>query len=171
MSAEADLLAQKARALAQSHPLTPLAKRYSDRAAASEQKNQPLTVVADWASAAFSAGYCLRRVEENEAGLALTARDSTGPDLDELDRQSQVVAAELRGAARSPDAPPLFLVDEELVIAALDRIISSELSRRQDNVRDGVDDEAWTEFEDYLAWWVIKGYSVRAAELVTEALA
>lgn len=55
-------------------------------------------------------------------------------------------------------------------MAALDRIITSEVSRRQDNVRDGVDDDAWAEFEEYIAWWVIKGYALRVAEVTTGAL-
>lgn len=152
--------------MAQSHPLTPLAKRFADRAAAQEQKTQSLALVADWAMAALTAGYCLRRVEENESGLVLTAAGS--PPLEELEHHSQRVALELRGTGPSTD--PVFLLDEELIVAALDRIITSEVSRRQDNVRDGVDDAAWAEFEEYLAWWVIKGYALRVAEAATGAL-
>ncbi len=143
-----------------------MAKRFADRAAAQEQKAQPLALVADWAMAALTAGYCLRRVEENESGLTLS--EGNLPGLDELDRHSQRVALDLRGTAASDEQ--VFLLDEELVVAALDRIITSEVSRRQDNVRDGVDDDAWAEFEEYLAWWVVKGYALRVAEAATGAL-
>ncbi|MEO7442745.1 MAG: hypothetical protein ABIW46_04355, partial [Acidimicrobiales bacterium] len=94
----------------------------------------------------------------------------TPPDLDELDRQSQAVTADLRGDSPPADSSHRALLDEELIVAALDRIITSEVSRRQDNVRDGVDDAAWAEFEEYVAWWVIKGYALRVAEATTGAL-
>ncbi|MEO6120919.1 MAG: hypothetical protein ABIW46_08210, partial [Acidimicrobiales bacterium] len=118
MSTEGDLLAHKARALSQSHALTPLAKRFSDRAAEREKKDQSLAVVADWSSAALSAGYCLRRVEEYEAGLSLEAATTTPPDLDELDRQSQAVTADLRGDSPPADSSHRALLDEELIVAA-----------------------------------------------------
>lgn len=171
MSTQGDLLAHKARALAQSHPLTPLAKRFADRAAADEQKNQSLAVVADWSTAALTAGYCLRRVEENEAGLTLAAAGGALPALDDLDGESSRIASDLRSSPVPAGSPHRFLVEEDTVVAALDRIINSELSRRQDNVRDGVDDAAWAEFEEYLAWWVIKGYALRVAEASTGAIA
>lgn len=94
-----------------------------------------------------------------------------GPDLDELDRQSHRIATDLRSSALPAGSSHGFLLDETLTVAALDRIITSEVSRRQDNVRDGVDDEAWAEFEEYIAWWVIKGYALRVAEVTTGALA
>ncbi|MGH9157688.1 MAG: hypothetical protein ACRD1K_18055 [Acidimicrobiales bacterium] len=171
MSTQGDLLAHKARALAQSHPFSPLAKRFADRAAAGEQESQSLAVVADWASSALTAGYCLRRVEEIEVGITLAAAaGGTEPTLDELDRQSQRVTADLRSSQRPADSPYEPLLDEELIVVALDRIITSEVSRRQDNVRDGVDDAAWNEFEEYIAWWVIRGYALRVSEATTGAL-
>lgn len=171
MSVEGDLLAHKARALAQSHPLTPLAKRFADRASAAEQQGQPVKIVADWSMAALTAGYCVRRVEEHEAGLALAATDGGAPDLDEVESTSLRIISALRDPDAEPAPTHRFLLDEALVVAALDRVITSEISRREDNVRAGVDAEAWAEFEDYLAWWVIKGYALREAEAVVGALA
>jgi len=171
VSAEGDLLAHKARSLAQTHPFTALAKRYADRAAAAQQKAQSLAVVADWSAAALTAGYCLRRVEENEAGVELAARSGVGPELAELERASTQVAAEVRAASLPAGPPGGYLLEEAVVVAALDRIITSEIGRRHDNVRAGVDDEAWAEFEDYLAYWVVQGYALRVAEAATGALA
>lgn len=155
-----------ARALAQSHPLTPLAKRYIDQAIAEQRLDQPVPEIGIWAGYALTNGYCLRRVEENEAGLVLTAPEGVDVALDKLDEEAERIAADLRGEGASRH----ILGDEDEVIGALDRIIGSEVERRLDHWRDSVDDKAWAELEEYIAWWAVKGYALRAAERVAGAL-
>ena len=165
---DAEELAYRARALAQAHPLTPLAARYRERVIADEGSSQPLPEIGIWAGAALMGGYCVRRVEEEDLHVGqLAARPSVGADaLDELDEMATKIAEGVRGAAppdgaAGGDAAPL---GAERVIAALDRVVASEVSRRVDNWRDSIDDDAWAEIEEYIAWWVVKGYAVRVAE-------
>jgi len=157
----------EARTLAQGHPLTPLARRYVDRAVAQQRLDQPIVEIGIWAGYALTNGYCLRRVEEHAAGLVLAAADGVDLDLDRLDEEAVRVAADLRG----PDAGRHVLGDEEETITALDRIIAGEVERRLDHWRDSVDEAAWAELEEYIAWWVVKGYALRVAEMSTGALA
>ncbi|MDQ3569941.1 MAG: hypothetical protein M3396_04815 [Actinomycetota bacterium] len=156
----------EARTLAQGHPLTPLAKRYVDRAVAEQRLSQPITEIGIWAGYALTNGYCLRRVEENAAGLVLAAAEGADTDLDRLDEEAGRVAAELRGA----DAGRHILGEEEETIAALDQIIAGEVERRLDHWRDSVDEKAWAELEEYITWWAVKGYALRVAEMSMGAL-
>jgi hypothetical protein len=163
---EADELSYRARALAQAHPLTPLAKRYIDRAIEEQRSSQPMAEIGTWAGAALLSGYCLRRVEETEAGLELAPDEESQPDLDELDEASAQIAADLR----TEEASKHLMSDDDRVIDALDRIIASEVARRLDNWKDEVDQAAWGELEEYLTWYVVKGYALRVAETATGAL-
>ncbi len=163
---EAEELSYRARALAQAHPLTPLAKRYIDRAVEEQRTSQPMVEIGIWAGAALLSGYCLRRVEETEAGLDLAPDGESQTELDRLDEESTRIAADLRTDA----AATHLLSDDDRVIDALDRIIASEVARRLDNWKDDVDQAAWGELEEYLTWYVVKGYALRVAETVTGAL-
>ena len=165
-SLNAEDLAYRARALAQAHPLTTLARQYVDRSVAEQRTSQPLPEIGIWAGAAAIGGYCLRRVEEAEAGLDLAAPAEDLPDLDALEEATSAIAADLRG----DDATRHLLGDEDRTVEALDRIIGSEVSRRLDHWKDDVDEAAWGELEEYLTWWVVKGYALRVAETVTGAL-
>ena len=156
----------EARALAQAHPLTPLAKRYIDHAVAEQRLSQPINEIGIWAGYALTNGYCLRRVEENAAGLVLAPADGVDLDLERLDEEAGRIAADLRGE----EAARHILGDEQETIDALDRIIAGEVERRLDHWRDTVDDKAWTELEEYITWWAVKGYALRVAELATGAL-
>ena len=160
-------LAFKARALAQSHPLTPLAKRYIDRAVADQRMSQPIAEIGIWAGYALTNGYCLRRVEEDAAGLVLGPSDSAEPDLDRLEEEAGRIAADLR----TDEGPRHILGDDRETIEALDHIIASEVERRLDHWRDSVDEAAWAELEEYITWWAVKGYALRVAEMATGALA
>ena len=162
----AEDMAYRARALAQAHPLTNLARSYVDRSVAEQRTSQPIPEVGVWAGAAVIGGYCLRRVEESEVGMALHASEDDLPDLDALEEATARVAAELRVEG----AGGHMLGDEDRNIDALDRIIASEVSRRLDHWKDDVDQAAWDELEEYLTWWVVKGYALRAAETLTGAL-
>jgi len=165
-SLNAEDLAYRARALAQAHPLTSLARRYVDRSVADQRTSQPIPEIGIWAGAGAIGGYCLRRVEESEAGLELAASDDDPPDLDALEEATSTIAAELRAEG----AGGHLLGDEDRTVEALDRIIASEVSRRLDHWKDDVDQAAWAELEEYLTWWVVKGYALRVAETVTGAL-
>lgn len=162
----AEDLAYRARALAQAHPLTTLARQYVDRSVAEQRTSQPIPEIGIWAGAAAIGGYCLRRVEEAEAGLDLAASDEDLPDLDALEEATSQVAADLR----SDGAGGHILGDEDRTIEALDRIIASEVSRRLDHWKDDLDQAAWGELEEYITWWVVKGYALRVAETVTGAV-
>jgi hypothetical protein len=169
----AEELAYRARALAQAHPLTALARRYLDRAVAQERTSQPVPEIGIWAGAALLNGYCLRRVEEEENGVHLEAlsldggaSDAALPDLDRLDEVAVGIAADLR----TDGAGGHVLGDEPTLVEALDRLVFSDVQRRLDHWRETIDDKAWEELEEYLTWWVVKGYALRVAETVTGAL-
>jgi hypothetical protein len=166
-SLTAEDMAYRARALAQAHPLTHLARQLVDRSVAQQRMSQPVPEIGIWAGAAAIGGYCLRRVEESEVGLDLQpAEEQLLPDLDTLDETTSQIAAELRAEG----AGGHMLADEDRNIDALDRIIASEVSRRLDHWKDDVDEAAWAELEEYLTWWVVKGYALRTAERATGAL-
>jgi len=163
----AEELSYRARALAQAHPLTALAKKYLDRAVAQQRLNQPIPEIGIWAGASLLNGYCLRCVEENDADILLAAAsdDSAFPDLDDLDELATTVAAELRS-----DTGSRHLLGDDRVFDSLDRIISSEVNNRLGHWSDTIDDAAWAEMEEYITWWVVKGYALRVAETMTGAL-
>jgi len=163
----AEELSYRARALAQAHPLTALAKRYLDRAVAQQRLCQPIPEIGIWAGASLLNGYCLRCVEENDADvlLAVASDDTAFPDLDELEELATQVAAELRS-----DTGGRHLLGDDNVFDALDRIINSEVNNRLGHWRDTIDDNAWAEMEEYITWWVVKGYALRVAETMTGAL-
>ncbi len=166
----AEELAYRARALAQTHPLTPLAKRYLDKAVAVQRTSQPVPEIGVWAGASLLCGYCLRRVEENELGLELQAVDDEAklPDHEKLDEVAGEIAADLRG---DDAGGHLLSPDPDAVVDALDRIIFSEVRNRLDHWKESIDQKAWEELEEYITWWVVKGYALRVAETLTGALA
>ncbi len=151
-------LAYRARALAQAHPLSAMAKRFTDRVVAEERLSQPLPETSIWAAAAILNGYCLRRVEEQDAGIAGVTYEEV--DLDVLDARAAAIAGDLRVG----DPGPHMIGDADAAFRALDHIIGSEVERRLDHWRDSVDDAAWAELEEYIAWWAVKGYALRVAE-------
>jgi len=150
----------RARALAQAHPLSPSAKRFVDHAIAVQRTSQPLPEIGIWAGAALVNGYCLRRVEENEAGVQRDPAPDASVDIEALEVGATAIAADLRAG----DPAPHLLADRERIFGALDRIIGSEVDRRLEHWRDTVDDHAWSELEEYITWWVVKGYALRIAE-------
>lgn len=167
MTLNAEDLSYRARALAQAHPLTPLAKRFIDRAVGEQRTSQPLPEIGIWAGAAMINGYCLRRVEEDDAGFTLMAVEGVDADLDRLDDDVASIAADVRTAGSTAH----LLGDDERTVAALDRLVHSEVDRRLQHWRDSIDDKAWAELEEYLTWWVVKGYALRIAERTTGAVA
>lgn len=162
----AEELAYKSRALAQAHPLTALAKTYLDKAVAEQRTSQPVPEIGIWAGGALINGYCLRRVEEEDMGVHLEADDDAAADLDVLDEE----ATRIGGDIRSEGSQTHTLSDEDTILDALDRLIASDVSKRLDHWKDSVDKKAWAELEEYLTWWVVKGYALRVAEGSTGAL-
>jgi hypothetical protein len=165
----ADQMAYQARALAQSDPFTPLARRSMDRAIEVERKAQPGNF-AIWATAAFTKGYCVRRVEEEDTGVTYVAVSTdTLPDLDEVDAKTAEIITALR---RDDDGLHEHLIsDEERILDVLDQVIGSEVRNRIENSNVTLKSAARAELEDYLTYWVVRGYALRAAELATGALA
>lgn len=148
----------RARALAQTHPFRPVAYRYMKAAIQDERETQPAEEIAEWAGYALTVGYCVRAVEEDTGERRA---DAPPPDLpDDLEEATTHVA----GLLRTEGAEPYLLSDEDAVVEALDRMIGGEIERRLGELGEGLDAESLAELEDYLAWWVIKGYALRTVE-------
>lgn len=154
----------KARALAQAHPLSPMASEYRQRKADEERNSQPLKEFADWASTAFLVGYCIRRVEEADVDQMPRFADSvgsdSGPDLTNLGSLAGEFANELRAGRPAGNE----LLDAELVEALLNKVISTEIDKRAEHWKAQITTQDWAQFEEYITWWVMHGYSFRAAE-------
>lgn len=153
-----DSLVFKARALAQAHPLSPSAERYVNQVVARERITQPQAEIGTWAGSGLTVGYCLRRIEEVEGtGDRL---DPRALDFTEADARASEVAASIR--TQAPDGT--FLMTEETIVETLDDLIAGEIDRRLDHWKGTVSAETWGELEEYIAWWVVKGYALRIAE-------
>ncbi len=148
----------RARALAQAHPFSPGASRYVDRTVARERTSQPQAEIGIWAGHALTVGYCLRRVAEGDA-----IDGTLEPVVDDFDRLD-AAASELAAAIRTTGAEHLHHLPEKQIIADLDAMIAGEIERRLDHWKGTVDDDTWRELEEYVAWWVVKGYALRAVE-------
>ena len=161
-----DDLCFTARALAQTHPMTEAAHRYRQRRHRAERSRQPAPEPADWASTALLVGYCLRQAEEQRAGAepvggtGVAGFEPAGPGSDDL---SAVVIAAAE-SLRTGKAERVTLLDPAVVVSALDRVIATELDKRQEHLREQLDDAEWSELEDYIAWWTVHGYALRAVE-------
>lgn len=152
-----DDLVFQTRALAQAHPLSPLAESYVNEVVARERSNQPQSEIGIWAGHALTLGYALRRVEELET---LRERLPTTVDSTELlEARATALAAQVRTSGVDG-----YLWDEATVVRLLDRLIAGEIERRLDHWRGTVDESTWRELEQYLAWWTVKGYALRMAE-------
>lgn len=146
-----------ARALAQSHPMTEVARRYRQECFDRQRADQPLPEFADWATTALDVGYCLRRVEE----------DFTSAMVSSMDRGDEGVSTRAGRVAdhlRFGNPDDITLLAADTVVAALDRLIATELDKRADNVREQLDQADWNDLEAYVAWWVVHGYAIRVAE-------
>jgi hypothetical protein len=161
----AENLAFQARALAQSHPLTPIAHRFVQSMVANQRSLQSHIDAADWAGVELVSGYCLRRVEENAEGLQYKAIDSTMA-IDSLDRLTDEIATALRVG----DPEPYLLGEPARTFVAMNHLISSEIDHRLFNLRDEMDAEDCWQFENYATAWVVKGYALRVAEFLSGAL-
>lgn len=161
----AEAVAFRARALAQAHPLSTSARRYVEAAIADQGLSQPMPEIGMWAGQALLNGYCVRRVEEAEAGMAAAdpSADSQSGSVLPVEDLSEAVD-HIAGELRAGSARRFLLNDEDQTVETLDRIVASEVDRRLHAMSDSVDDHAWDELSDYLAFWVTKGYALRVAE-------
>jgi len=145
-----------------------MATRFVNKVIGEQRLGQPLPEIGIWAGAGLTTGYCLRRVEEDQAGVTLVPTVEPGSPLgppEPLEERTDVVAAELRQGVGDH-----VLTDDETMVAALDRIIASEIERRLDHWRDSIDEPARAELSEYITWWVVKGYALRVAEAAIGAL-
>lgn len=154
-----DDLVFRSRALAQAHPHSRSAERYIRRVVEIERVRQPSDEIGAWAGYALTTGYCLRRVEEAEVAEPLASQE-LALDHDAIDGLTTTTAL----AIRTGGSTVRFLIDEATVVDALDGLIAGEIERRLDQWRDHLDTDVWRSLEDYLAWWVVKGYALRAVE-------
>ncbi|MGH9223558.1 MAG: hypothetical protein ACRD2W_07170 [Acidimicrobiales bacterium] len=164
---QADQMAYRSRALAQTEPFTELARRLLNQWMQAERDAQPGNF-AIWANAAFTKGYCIRKVEEDDSALAFT----TTPD-GELPPTEQVVTAtdEILTALRSDDGDiaSVLIADQDRLFDVLDQVIGSEVRNRTENAGT-ISSRARVELEDYITYWVVRGYALRAAEQATGAI-
>lgn len=151
----------RVRALAQAHPLSPAASRYLNQVVARERTTQPQAEIGMWAGNGLMIGYCLRKLEEVE--VADAPSDVRPLTFLEADEQASNTAA----AIRTTGAEAIYLMDERAVIEALDELIEGEIDRRLDHWKGTVSLETWKELEEYIAWWVVKGYALRVVETAT----
>jgi hypothetical protein len=146
-----------ARALAQAHPMSEPALRYRQSCFETERERQHISEIADWASTALLVGYCVRRSEERAAEVAVVPRHVEADTL-------ASGATELGITLRTGDAGSVTLLSGPATVAAIDRIIGTEIHKRHEHLHDQLDDEAWAELKAYVAWWVVHGYCVRVVE-------
>lgn len=92
------------------------------------------------------------------AGAAGVELAGAGPD----DLAPAIAAA--AESLRAGKAERVTLLDPDATISALDRVIATELDKRQEHLREQLDDQEWSELEDYIAWWTVHGYALRAVE-------
>lgn len=153
-----DQLIFRTRALGQAHPFSKRAYAYVNRTVARQRLDQPIPELGIWAGHALTNGYCLRRVEEDEMGRVL------GPEAGWLSDDLDEAATRLTALLRTDGAESYLLWPEERVTAALDRLIEGEVERRLTHWAGTINDEAWAEIAEYIAWWVVKGYALRVVE-------
>jgi hypothetical protein len=149
----------RSRALAQTHPHSRLADRFARRTVEIEIDRQPSEEIGHWAGYALTTGYCFRKVEEavNDQQPDLTATELGHDAID-------AATTELTKSIRADGLGDRYLFDEAVVVDTLDHLIAGEIDRRLDQWSDQLDPDTWRALEDYLAWWVIKGYALRVYE-------
>ncbi len=166
---EPDQMAFRARALAQSDVFTQVAREILNAEMEAERQAQPGNF-AIWANAAFTKGYCVRKVEEDDVALAFTVAEGDGaPSREEVAKALATISVALR--SEDADVSEWMIGEEGRIFEVLDQIIGSEVRNRLDNVDSNMSARARQELEDYITYWVVRGYALRAAEQATGAIA
>ena len=163
-------LAFRARALAQAHALSEVAFRYRAWRVDRDASDHPFPELSTWAATAFLVGYCVRCVEESfalgEPPRRTTESSRTTAPAPTADPTQ--LAAWCSEAAmfvnQLPNRPNSTLVSHSLVLAALDDVISREIDKRAEHVKEQVPSGQWSQFEDFVGWWTLHGYAIRATE-------
>lgn len=155
-------LAFRARAGAQARPLTRVADRLVRERMAVERTELPIPELGVWGADEMILGYCLRIVEEELAGVRREP-SSSGEDL--LSRAGRVALAVRTGEGEAP-----FLLEERLVVGALDELAWGEVRRRLEHWEGTIDPASGEQLEEFIAAHVVLGYSLRVVEAAgTEA--
>ena len=157
-------LAFRARALAQAHALSPRATAYRTWRLRRDEASHPVPELSSWAATAFLTGYCVRRVEESMCVDDRPATRDRPPGVDwELawERAAAVAAASLVDPST---ATPVTRLGRAVVVAALDAVIGREVDKRNEHVREHLSPLDWSQFEAFVAWWVLDGYAIGVVE-------
>ena len=171
-------VAFRARALAQAHALTEAAHSYRAWRIRRDEAEHPFPELSTWAATAFLTGYCVRCVEESlvkeveeepsveeeptdgEVPLSAT-HQRVGPDVADFSVWEIEAAKFVNDLPRNSD---LTLVAHDVVLAALDDVVSREIDKRAEHVKEQVLSTQWSEFGDFIGWWTLHGYAIRAVE-------
>ena len=120
--------------------------------------------LSSWAATAFLTGYCVRRVEES---ICVDDRPATcdrppGADWELLwERVGALAAASLV----DPSSPtPVTRLSRAVIVGALDAVIGREVDKRNEHVREHLSPLDWSQFEAFVAWWVMHGYAIGVVE-------
>ena len=163
-ASDVDDLAFRARALAQAHALSPRAAAYRTWRLRRDEALHPVPELSSWAATAFLTGYCVRRVEESMCVDDRPATCDLPPGADwELawERAAAIAAASLV----DPSTPtPVTRLGRAVVVAALDAVIGREVDKRNEHVREHLSPLDWSQFEAFVAWWVLDGYAIGVVE-------
>lgn len=155
-------LAFRARALAQAHAMSEAALNYRAWRVGRDAPEHPFPELSIWAATAFLTGYCVRCVEESFAtepptrsSSSVAGRSSSFPEW-EGSAASFVNELTIR--------PDSTLLNHKMVLAGLDDVISREIDKRSEHVKEQVRSGQWSQFEDFIGWWTLHGYAIRAIE-------
>lgn len=154
-------LAFRARALAQAHALSEPAAAYRRWRVGRDAATHPVPELTTWAQTAFLTGYCVRRVEESQQ-TADPLPTSAAPGHSRAPEEWERAAAQF--ANTLPTDPATTLADHSVVSGALDDVISREVDKRAEHVREHLTEADWQQFQAFVGWWVLHGYAVRATE-------
>lgn len=164
-----DDLAFRARALAQAHALSPRATAYRTWRLRRDEASHPVPELSSWAATAFLTGYCVRRVEES---MCVDDRRATSncPLGADWELAWERVAVHAAASLVDPSTPtPLTRISRAVVVGALDAVIGREVDKRNEHVREHLSPLDWSQFEAFVAWWVMHGYAIGVVEFEERA--
>lgn len=157
-------LAFRARALAQAHALTEPAAHYRAWRVGQDASEYPFAELSVWAATAFLTGYCVRCVEESFSPDPGSKPSSVPPPVESAGAHAAWEADAASFVNRLPTSPGSTLAPHQLVLAALDDVIRKEIDKRTEHVKEQVHSAQWSQFEDFIGWWTLHGYAIRATE-------
>ena len=64
-----------------------------------------------------------------------------------------------------PSSPtPVTRLSRAVIVGALDAVIGREVDKRNEHVREQLSPLDWSQFEAFVAWWVLDGYAIGVVE-------